>query len=733
MQENIPHIAYKDWLINQQQPERKDTKKYIDFWLKHIDYCKSGIYTGGIFFSGWLYWHLNFFKVTLDKVDEWDNEIVEIGHPRFRDNEYYIDYGLNKAYSKEWRKPLMIFGSRRFAKSVFLASRIAFKSFIFQNSHSVVIGASYADINNITKYFQEFYSTRPDCFYDLRLVGNFQKTSADVEIVYNKKVAKKEYEDSVKEGNPVPLNPLTEKLFSSINLNENRLLFSRLSVRNLEHGQVRSKDEMLAGITPTEVIFDEVGKYKFDKQWLALKPALATSRGTYRTIPLFCGTGGDVDMSEDAEQYFLEAEKMGFTPISDDEYRNLVKDKHFNHYPKNKKTGLFVPGQMAMVEGSQIEKLKIPAIEYFDKKFSDKEREELEGLEIEVTDWESIVNYLTEHRKSLSDEKRIKNIMYYPQEPEDCFLLKSNNPFPVEEAKRTRTKLEENGLLGENVTLSKGVDGRLYINDTDKTPIMEFPYRGGSYDAPCVIIERPYKDDPKEIPVGSYVAGFDGYKTQESITTDSVGSFYIFKRVKTINGYHRQIVAHLATRPKDDKTFYRQVLYLLEWYNAELLPEYDTNLYNYLNAAKSLHYLADCQSVAERITPNTRAQTTAGLPATNPNKNHYISLVKSYCWSEVVIGYDEAGEEIKCLGVETIHDPMLLKELEDYRVGGNFDRIAAFGHALVWDEHLSIKGMDVEERSDGYVRDKEKLSFLQQLKTAQKRPKKVQVHRRRRW
>ena len=76
----IPNISYKEFLINQVEPAREDGS-YVDFWIKHINYCKSGVYVGGVYVSGWLYWHLNFFKLSIDKRDEFGNSVRVVTNP----------------------------------------------------------------------------------------------------------------------------------------------------------------------------------------------------------------------------------------------------------------------------------------------------------------------------------------------------------------------------------------------------------------------------------------------------------------------------------------------------------------------------------------------------------------------------------------------------------------------------------------------------------------------------
>ena len=121
--------------------------------------------------------------------------------------------------------------------------------------------------------------------------------------------------------------------------------------------------------------------------------------------------------------------------------------------------------------------------------------------------------------------------------------------------------------------------------------------------------------------------------------------------------------------------------------------------------------MANCQSVVEMVVPKSVANTTCGLPSNTRTKAHYLELVKSYCWEEVEVGYDDDGSVITSLGIERIHDPMLLEEIENYRPNGNFDRIAAFGHALVWHDHLNIRGVQADEQKQ-FVQNKEARGIL---------------------
>lgn len=688
--DNIPHIAYKDFLLNQEAPDpESDKQKAIDFWLKHIGYCRSGVYVGGIFISGWLYWHLNFFKIPRDKKDdygEWDR-VVDV--PKLRDNEFLIDWAIRKA--KRESKPLMIFGSRRIAKSTIISSRTSFTNYIKKNSGSVIVGGSSTDIANITDYFDKFYENRAECYKDLKKFGVWTKEGGNIEIAFSKKESGKK--DPVTK-QPRKVHPVTYELVDAGEDDKN--IYSHIAVRNLEQGQKETKEELLAGITPSEVILDECGKFHYSKPFSALKPALMTDTGEYRTIPILVGTGGNLSLSENAEKDFLNTEDRGFCHIDLEEYKSYINEEYFRFQQKtNAKVGLFPPAEMSMAGG---QKTEIPLSEYVNKDFTEQELKDLEGFNIEVTDWENAkknIEKLIEQEYAASDERGKKAQMYYPFQPEDCFLHIGDNPFPAEEARKTKNALLERGMEGEFVELEQDNYGNVIANESDKKIIREFPFSGGTHDAPVVIYERPIKEDAALIEYGTYVAGFDGYKISTSETTDSVGVLYIYKRNCGLSGYRNQIVASLATRPSQDKKFYKQVALLLKMYNAELLPERDTNLYKYMESMNMLNYWANCKNLVQGITPNSKADTMYGLPPTKANQERYHKLIQSYCNEDILVGYENDNETpIYNKGVEYITDPMLLEEIENYGKYPNYDRIVAFGHALAWDAELKTRGIE---------------------------------------
>ena len=683
---NVPKISYKDFLINQPEPSR-DALEYVPFWLKHIEYCKSGVEVGGVYISGWLYWHINFFKLAIDEVDEYGNEVRVVKSPLLRDNEWFIDWTHQKATGDN-NKPVIGFGTRRFGKTAYIASKISYKNFIFKNTHSVIMGGSAPDLSNITKYLDEFYEKRPDCFSDIVKIGDWSRNSSDVDFEFNRR--------KVTAGKN-PINPISYEFFEELknNKKDNSFSWSKVSVRNLEHGQVATKEEILAGITPSEGVWDEVGKYRYKLQRAALLPAITNARGKRRFVEFLIGTGGNIDFAVDAEKDFLYTEKSGFLHIDVDEYKEYVKPEHFQYVQdSDKKVSLFVPAQMSNYGG---EKKEIPLYEYLNKDFTKKQKEELEGLNIFVTDWEKAEeNVLKEIKdaEAKSREEGKKARMYMPFQPEDCFLFSGSNPFPVEKARKTQEKIYQEQNYGEFVDLETDSQGTIYITSSNKEPINEYPFKGGVHDAPIVIWERPIYDDPRMIKRGTYVAGFDGAKISTSATTDSVTTCYIYKRKAGVSGFQNQIVACVAGRPNREEIIFNQVMLLLKLYNAELLPEFDTNLLKYFRKHNCEYLIASAKGTNLRINEKSTASTEAGLPPTPRNQEHGMRLLQNQLWEEFPTGeVDDEGNPVMKLGVEFIPDPMLLEEIIKYGNYKNFDRIVTFYHALIWDEELTINGI----------------------------------------
>ena len=108
-------INSNELLINMKRTPDEDSQEFSLFWKNERDKCKYGIYIDQTFISGFLYYHLNFFKCQLDVLD--NGRIVrKLANPYLRDNEWLIDSYIRQA--EELKKGLCILGSRRLAKAL---------------------------------------------------------------------------------------------------------------------------------------------------------------------------------------------------------------------------------------------------------------------------------------------------------------------------------------------------------------------------------------------------------------------------------------------------------------------------------------------------------------------------------------------------------------------------------------------------------------------------------------
>lgn len=178
----------------------------------------------------------------------------------------------------------------------------------------------------------------------------------------------------------------------------------------------------------------------------------------------------------------------------------------------------------------------------------------------------------------------------------------------------------------------------------------------------------------------------DPYK-QDKANTSSLGAFYILKRMVHINDpFAYKIVASYVSRPGISDDFCRTCEILIEAYGAKCLMENaDIMFETYLSRRNKQYILLENgeQLVNKMLNPKSRQNNKLGLSPTVPNQRLLYNTVIQYCWEELVVGYDDDGNEITQKGIYRIPDIELLQEIIAFGEGVNTDRIIAFGHALL--------------------------------------------------
>ena len=475
-----------------------------------------------------------------------------------------------------------------------------------------------------------------------------------------------------------------------------------ISIANINMGR-KTSTQKTAGLTPATAIFDEVGKGPIKKPYTAAMPSYDTPYG-WRLSPILAGTGGEVELSKDAQEMFSDPDTYNLLVMDWDILnRRAMKGKTW----KERKWAMFVPGQMA---NSGV-KRTIGLGDYLGKPDDKK----LNKIKIDATDFEASTNKLNEERKKLSTKDRVaytSHTMFYPFTIDDCFLSSSQNLFPVEYAIKHKNDLLESGQYSGmlcDVFLESG--NKLGTTKSNKQ-LAGFPFSGGVIDAPVQIFEMPQSNRFDDF---IYVAGQDPYKQAKS-DTPSLGAFYVFKRrVGIRDPYAYRIVASYVSRPSSIDQFCRTCEVLQKGYGAICLMENADQMYEqYLNRKSGMpasFFLFAGEAIANKyVKAGSRQNSKLGLYPTPGNQNLLFSCVVDYCWQDFVVGYDDqTGLDITVKGIELIDDIALLDEIIQYKPGLNVDRIIAFGHALVlaryFDDNNYMPKSKIEEMNNARKED----------------------------
>lgn len=475
-----------------------------------------------------------------------------------------------------------------------------------------------------------------------------------------------------------------------------------ISIANINMGR-KTSTQKTAGLTPATAIFDEVGKGPIKKPYTAAMPSYDTPYG-WRLSPILAGTGGEVELSKDAQEMFSDPDTYNLLVMDWDILnRRAMKGKTW----KERKWAMFVPGQMA---NSGV-KVTIGLGDYLGKPDDKK----LNKIKIDATDFEASTNKLNEERKKLSTKDRVaytSHTMFYPFTIDDCFLSSSQNLFPVEYAIKHKNDLLESGQYSGmlcDVFLESG--NKLGTTKSNKQ-LAGFPFSGGVIDAPVQIFEMPQSNRFDDF---IYVSSLDPYKQAKS-DTPSLGAFYVFKRrVGIRDPYAYRIVASYVSRPSSIDQFCRTCEVLQKGYGAICLMENADQMYEqYLNRKSGMpasFFLFAGEAIANKyVKAGSRQNSKLGLYPTPGNQNLLFSCVVDYCWQDFVIGYDDnTGLDITVKGIELIDDIALLDEIIQYKPGLNVDRIISFGHALAlaryFDDNNYMPKSKIEEMNNARKED----------------------------
>lgn len=496
-----------------------------------------------------------------------------------------------------------------------------------------------------------------------------------------------------------------EVIMGTKTVNNIRDVHARIRITNIDSGKAGASLKTASG-TPYTSIYDEVGKFPFLAAYLQGRPA-HMMHGRMRGMMICSGTGGNVEKSQDAQKVMNNPAEYGFIVMNYD----LLNKRCLKPTWRISQSGCFVPAQMSHAYDKETTTL--------DKYLGIEKATGLKKIDIQVSKFDDNTKKIKSRLDELVKKDRalyVQERMAFPLSIDDCFLNTNVNRFPVEDALKHKSRLLEEGRPGKTVDIYQTDGMKMGYHFSDKQ-LADYPFQGGNIDSPVVI----YEDPPEEGGVFdyTYVSSLDPYKSDKA-DTDSVGSFYVLKRYVKINDpFAYCIVASYASRPPSSDDFCRNCEILQEAYGAKCLMENADRMYEFYltRRNKQLMLLEDGERLAGKIIrAGARQNNKLGLAPTVPNQRMLFNTVIQYCWEDVVVGYDDDGNEIIQKGIYRIPDIELLDEIIAFGPGANTDRIIAFGHALLLAKYYDDMGYMPESTTQKENQKKRERKKMEQVK-----------------
>jgi hypothetical protein len=647
-------ITSPELFINVKRVPDIASREYKSFFRNEMAKVKQGLTINGVRIPGWLYWHINHWIIDVDIEDPLTHYIERKRQkPFLRDNEWLIAEHIERA--EKQRSGLLIVGSRQLGKSEFGSSYEGRQGVAFENSQNVIAGLSDPDLKLLLAKIDRGFNNLHPYFRPMRIKDDWTK---QVTLGYK-------------------------------NRQGERTTYSEFLIRNLDGGK---NTENLAGPTTSSLLIDEIGKGDFLEAFIAAQPALRTPFG-WRGTPIFVGTSGSFDKSEDLQRFRENLDIYNFLEIE------MLDEKDQKIY--------FIPGSRS--SNAKRKKIRLSSHLKIPK------GSELDNVPIHiVANPDEEVKRILDYRQSLMDSGEVvlakKETMYYPLNEEELFLTdESDNVFAdcKQLAIDHLAYLESIEDDAEYGFMSRNEGGKpVFVKSDTAKPIQEFPTgEKEDKDAPIIIWAHPLPGEEFGI---LHVSGSDPYNQDESFYSPSLGTLYIFRRTyDPVKGFMQEsFVASYSARPKSISKWREQVRLLLEYYHATCLPENEEPGFIRWFDEKSIgNYLEDGLDLAKEINPNTTIKRNKGLAATTPNIRYGNGLFRDYMLEDLVVGQDPfTHENIIKKGIIRIKDKALLREVIAYKPtmgvrkkstssrtvstrttkkATNVDRIVAARHAII--------------------------------------------------
>lgn len=382
-------------------------------------------------------------------------------------------------------------------------------------------------------------------------------------------------------------------------------------------------------------------------------------------------TGGNVEKSKDAENMF-------FNPES-------ARLKSFTY--EGKQTGFFMGGWYR-----QDFKEKIKFGDFLNQEgFKIPKDSELNKIDFYKTNFNLANKVLDEEievaKKSKDPTAYLKQRMYFPRTLKDMFAKNNTNSFNKEFIDQQLEYLKDVGY--DKVEVFRDIKTGEVKHKFSFASVIEDWRKPNFLDTPVKIW-----DFPKHTEFGVHVIGLDGYREDETLSSDSLGYFTVLRRLHSDleDPFRGKQVASWLGRKKNVKEMLQLLLDVAEWYNAQILYEHvDRSVLDFFEAKRKLHLLIDTVPLQKEISIKTKTKNNKGLRPTVGNKQFLLNST---------LGWVNEELEDESLGYSRIMDEVLLNQLAEYDPDENLDCYIGFSHAVAAYNYFEKFGIPQVEDSN---------------------------------
>ena len=612
----------------------RGTTDYNTYWEQETDRCLNGyIAPDGDYITGYHYFYLNYSPIMkLEEVKYTDrNGNIRtrreriLDFPRFWDYDYYYYNAIEEA--EDQGKHMSVIKSRQRGYSFKGASMLVrnyelipgSKNFAVASEQKFLIGDGL-----LTKAWQIMdFIDKNTAWAKQRLVSTRMERVAGYKVT-------DEFGKQTEQGYMSSISGIT----------------------------LKNDPERIRGTRGKLVLWEEGGKFPgLLDAWRIEQPSVETDDGVAFGLMIAYGTGGTEGAS------FTGLKELFYKPEA---YNVLAFPNIWDDNAEQTNCGFFVPSWSNL--------------ESFDKDgnyiYMDKDGNSLR---------EKAIENLIEQRNKIKDggasqQSIDRFISERPIKPREAVLELGKNIFPRKLLMDQLTRIRTNTKLRNMkhiVDLNWDGNGQIIATEKKSGDITEYPLKKGDKPHGSIVIwEYPIKDPP----FGLYIGGCDPYDHDDSFT-NSLGSVFIFKRVKAGEAWNDVIVAEYSGRPDTAEEYYENVRKLLVFYNARLLFENERKgIYPYFTNKHCDYLLADQpDKIISEVFKDSKVQRRKGCHMTKQIRAYGEGLILEWLLEEYEPGHPN---------VERVYSEPLIEELIENDGVKNVDRVIALCMVMIYREEL---------------------------------------------